>query len=418
MKFFFPDSQDQVDPGFDFRAETYASARVRHHDDVYAHEILDPVPFDGLLVSKAVVDGLSKTAGRYTLAQRHRMFRTGVHAFFRLDRAPGPPLQAMGDCGAFTYKDDDVQPYSIDEVIEFYDQCRFDYGISVDHLILDYRDAASDGADVPDEWRRRQSLTLDLADRFLQEYRRQGCRFVPLGVAQGWSPASMASSVRQLQDIGYERVALGGMVPLRTREIIACLQAIHAVRRPSTQLHLLGVTRCDHVTEFEAYGVTSFDSTSAFRQAFMDKWDNYHVLDGCYTAIRVPQVDGNARLKRAILAGQVDQAKALSLERRCIALLESLDDISPAPVPEILSALGEYAELCGVPFGHRQADAYRQTLEDAPWRHCPCAICRRLGIHAVIFRGSERNKSRGFHNLSVFRRRLDRHQGGVVRCTA
>lgn len=418
MRFFFPDSQDQVDPEFDFRAETYASTRIRHHDDVYAHEVLDPVPFDGLLVSKAVVDGLSKTAGRYTLAQRHRMFRTGVHAFFRLDHAPGPPLPAMGDCGAFSYKEDDVPPYSVDEVIEFYEQCRFDYGISVDHLILDYRDAASDGAEVPDEWRRRQCLTLDLAERFLQEHRRQRCRFAPLGVAQGWSPASMASCVRQLQDIGYERVALGGMVPLRTREILACLEAIDAVRRPSTQLHLLGVTRCDHITEFEAYGVTSFDSTSAFRQAFMDKWDNYHVLDGAYTAIRVPQVDGNARLKRAILAGHVDQARALSLERRCLALLESVDSISPATVAEILAALRDYAELCGAPLELRQVDAYRRTLEDAPWRLCPCAICRRLGIHAIIFRGSERNKSRGFHNLSVFRRRLDREQGGVIRCTA
>jgi hemerythrin-like domain-containing protein len=32
---------------------------------------------------------------------------------------------------------------------------------------------------------------------------------------------------------------------------------------------------------------------------------------------------------------------------------------------------------------------------------CPCVICRQLGIHVVIFRGAERNRRRGFHNLFV-----------------
>ena len=66
------------------------------------------------------------------------------------------------------------------------------------------------------------------------------------------------------------------MVPLKTPEIEACLQAIEDVRHPETRFHLLGITRTELVKHYERYGVTSFDSTSPFRQAFKDDRDNYY----------------------------------------------------------------------------------------------------------------------------------------------
>ena len=53
----------------------------------------------------------------------------------------------------------------------------------------------------------------------------------------------------------------------------------------------------------------------------------------------------------------------------------------------------------------RTADS-RTVLEDQPWKRCPCQICRHLGIHVVLFRGAERNRRRGFHNLFVTYRRV------------
>ena len=46
MKFFFPDSQDFVDPSFDMITEERSEYRVRQRDDLYAHEIFNPPPFD------------------------------------------------------------------------------------------------------------------------------------------------------------------------------------------------------------------------------------------------------------------------------------------------------------------------------------------------------------------------------------
>ena len=100
---------------------------------------------------------------------------------------------------------------------------------------------------------------------------------------------------------------MGGMVPLKTSEILACLERVNQSRKVSTRLHLLGITRCEQVREFARYGVASFDSTSPLRQAFKDLKDNYWTLDRNYSAIRVPQVQANPSLLKKIVAGKVNQ---------------------------------------------------------------------------------------------------------------
>ena len=326
MKFFFPDSQDFVDESFDFVSETRSDLRVRQRDDRYPHELFQVAPYDGILVSKAVVDGLGGGTGKYSLAQRHRFIRVGVREYFRLEN---PNLETMGDCGAFTYVREERPPYSAAEVADFYAECGFDYGLSVDHVILGYRaeyDQHLDGIDlVPPDWRARQEITFELAEQFLLYCRAKKYRFIPIGVAQGWSPESYALAVKTLQELGYRYIAFGGFVPLKTRDILACLQAASVVRKPDTQFHLLGITRCENVQAFGDFGVVSFDSTSALRKAFMDDKHNYYTLHGTYSAIRVPQVDANPELLRRIVAGQVSQERARELEQQCLTTLVKYD---------------------------------------------------------------------------------------------
>ena len=235
MKFFFPDSQDQIDPGFDFVTEERSPMRVRQRDDLYIHEVLGPQMIDGLLVSKAIVDGRAGAAGKYTLAQRHRLYRVGVRRFFRLDGVPEESVQTMGDCGAFSYATEEVPPYTPDEVIDFYDECDFDIGISIDHIIFGYDPKGTADLKQREIWRFRQNLTAELAEEFWARCRARKVRFAPVAVAHGWSPGSYASSVSALQKIGYKRIALGGMVPLKTNEILDSLKAINQVREPDAQ---------------------------------------------------------------------------------------------------------------------------------------------------------------------------------------
>jgi hypothetical protein len=208
--------------------------------------------------------------------------------------------------------------------------------------------------------------------------------------------------------MGYTYIALGGMVPLKTKEILACLAAINELRSPNTRLHLLGVTRTDHVAIFAGYGVVSFDSTSPLRQAFKDDKDNYYTLDRTYTAIRVPQVDGNPRLQRLIASGALSQDRARHLERSCLDALRQYN-AGECSLERTLDAIVAYDSFCEPKKNLREV--YREVLSDRPWESCLCDICRRLGYHVILFRGAERNRRRGFHNVWVFYRRLQRELG-------
>lgn len=404
MKFFFPDAHDLVDPSFDFVTERRNLVGSRQQAQLYAHEVLDEPPYDGMLLSKAMVDPHTCNSNvRYSFGQVQRLKRQGIREFLRLDR-PGLKrrIESMGDCGSFSYVNEPEPPYGTDSVIEFYLDCKFDYAVSLDHVILGFQ---TDDGEVQPEWKRRYEITLEKAREFLHRQKKEKLPFIPMGTAQAWSAESFKLAVRELQKMGYTYIALGGMVPLKTHEIISSLRAISEVRKNETKLHLLGISRLENLETFTNYGVHSFDSTSPLKRAFMDDKDNYHTLERNYTAIRIPQVDGNPQLKKLVLSGQVNFSAARKLELACFdgALAYEAGKLN---ADVLLERLKEYEALW---HGKKDDTArYRETLEDKPWKRCRCTICRELGIHVVLFRGAERNRRRGFHNLYVLRQRLDR----------
>jgi hypothetical protein len=325
------------------------------------------------------------------------MLRTGVRDFFRIT---DPNMPTMGDCGAFAYVREEHPPYSVEEVVDYYQNMGFDYGMSVDHIIFGY-DALD--RNVDNNWRLRRELTLTLARDFLSDHRKVKARFTPIGVAQGWSPSSYTDSVKRLQEMGYDYIALGGMIGLKSSEILNCLARIDGILKPGIGLHILGVTRIDSIQKFAELGVTSIDSTSPLRQAFKDSKDNYYAPERTFTAIRVPQVDGNPQLMRKVKSGKVNQQVARRLEQTCLEQLKRFDR-GEATVEGTVDALVTYEELYGE--GPSFGEIYREVLASAPWKECPCDVCRSLGIHVMIFRGAERNRRRGFHNLYVFYNQL------------
>lgn len=404
MDFYFPDSQDQIDPDYDFVTEEHLPFHVRQRDDRYAHEIHDPPPYSGILVSKTMVDG-GGSGTRYTTSHRHRLYRLGVHRFFRLPTG----LKVIGDCGAFSYVNEEKPPVSVSEVIDFYENLGVDEGVSVDHVILGFQ---ADG-EPREDWIDRQAITLELAADFFDEHKRRGCRFGAMGAAQGWSPASYAASVERLQEIGYQRIALGGMVSLKIEQIIDSLEAIGRIRLPETRLHLLGISRAEHYQTFRGLGVTSLDSTSPFRQAFKDDKDNYYtpptVNDDAanYVALRIPSAEGNTRLRGRIRAGQLDQQTVSRAEQWALKSVRAYD-LGKGTLTVARDALIEYEQI----FGTNRRDhteAYHATLEARPWAKCPCGVCTRWGVEVAIFRCTQRNKRRGFHNLWVFNQTMQRN---------
>ena len=67
-----------------------------------------------------------------------------------------------------------------------------------------------------------------------------------------------------------------------------------------------------------------------------------------------------------------------------------------------------YEDCRGSPALRKLETRYRETLSARPWRECGCAICASASIEVIIFRGSNRNKRRGIHNLAVYKNHIER----------
>ena len=421
MKFFYADSLDLVDPQFDFLAEkSLNSKRIPQRDDVYAHELMgEQRPYDGLLVSKALfrVGGGSVATGKYSQAQRKRFERDGAPKFLRFPRSGQPEpdrFPILGDCGAFAYRNEEEPPFSVEELIEFYEDGQFSMGISLDHVVLAYdprldRPDATQGtlpgveskhALVRQEAMRRQELSLENADEFRRKALARNVSFEPIGAAHGWSPDSYRRAARDLVRMGYDYIAVGGLVPRKSPEIAEILRAVRPETLGRARLHLLGVVRSELFDLMKASGVVSFDSSSPIWQAFKDAKDNYYSSDpgGHYTAVRIPQSDQGVPMRR-IREGVIDQAEAVAAEGAALAALRRFG-AREVSIESFLQTLRCYDDLLGDGRKtHTPWDRMERTLRDRPWEACGCPICSELGIEVVLFRGANRNRRRGFHNL-------------------
>ena len=414
MKFIFPDCLDYVDPGYDFKTDTFTPGRKPYWDDQFPHEFMDSPPYDGVLISRAIV-GDHLYTGKYTESQGQRFRLQGARTFLRYEECDYPGSLVFGDCGAFQYHNLDEPPYTPDDMLEFYDDGMFTHGCSVDHIIFELDPVYDKGKDVPEELKRRQRITLENAEKFLKGAMPMRNHFTPLGVVQAWSPESMADMASDLVKMGYDYLALGGLVPVGVKGIHQVLEAVRRKVPHDTRIHILGFAKANHLHDFLRHNITSFDTTSPLIRAFKDGKQNYWTEEGnqvgYYTAIKIPQVHANNKLKNMIQMGVYTQEFVIQKEQDA---LKSVWDYAAnkLDMETTLGALREYTRITLWTDKaddatldrktNRLLDVYRTTLHDRPWENCNCRVCREIGVDAVIFRSSNRNKRRGIHNLHIF----------------
>ena len=146
---------------------------------------------------------------------------------------------------------------------------------------------------------------LDNAQDFIETHKRLKSTFTPIAGCQGWDPESQAEMFKAQQDMGYEYIALGGLVRSKTEDILKILEAVNKIRKPSTKIHLFGVARPEAIPQFVEQKVDSVDSARFLRQAWLSATSNYYagdpedyvqmLKDGTskdvtwkYTAMRIP----------------------------------------------------------------------------------------------------------------------------------
>lgn len=430
IKFFLPDNDDRVDPDFDFQNERSQPYRDPYENDAYHYELYGELNCDGILVSKGVLESSSD--------KRRKVEDKGIHGFLRLpDHVP-----IIGDCGAFSYIMEEDPPYETGEIVDYYHLTGFNFGVSIDHLIIPfvytrynhyhYLDGQLIEVDdkkfhelqkkgmkvypkrelIPQQFfgcealvkeeyidiierQRRYDITLKNGLDFIEIHRKKGYYFEPVGAVQGWDPESYAQMAKEFIDNGYKYIALGSLVRSRNKEILDVVDEVNRIRPQDVKLHVFGVGRKDLIEPFKERGVSSVDNAGILRQAWLSSTNNYYAEGfNNYSSIRVPIFDEK---KHDCLLPNNNLMSNLQKQT-----LESLRKYGRGEngLSNVLEVVEHYNHEMKVP--EKIINTYRRTLENRPWEKCNCRICKEVGIEVIIFRGNNRNRRRGFHNTWFF----------------
>jgi len=369
-------------------------------DEEYLWEIFPCT--DGILLSKGyVTPKLEENIVKYG----------GINNFLRWN---GP---VIGDSGAWFYKYEDEPPCSVRELLDYYVKLRIPVGAHLDHMIL--KTVRVDGVQrelTPEEKKRRWEITLDNARETIELLNKEKFNHLQIiGVVQGWDVESYRVAVRQLLEMGYDYLGVGGIARKPTSQLVKIVEVINketdrfpSERRKKIRLHLFGFARLRVIPFLMKMRVVSFDTAAPLRQAWESGEHNYHFANPwrSYTAIRIRLTRvkkarrGLEKLEKETLEAMYKFAKHESpLEYVLNKLLDyerkilEVDGVEPKKIDKIVEVLRK---------------RYTRTLKDRPWEKCSCPVCREVGVDVIIFREGWRNGSRAHHNVRQFYLELEK----------
>jgi len=393
MRFFIPEWDDRVDPGYDFLTDTHSASHNSNplKNDYYMWDIfgIDQVPFDGVLVSIATLQQNSK---KYQLIQK-----TGIHQFLRLPKE----FEIIADCGAFSYINERIPPYKTSDVLKLYSELGFNYGVSIDHLVVPmYKDQNQERIDI---------TFNNGIEAFCEWKKHYKSDFQLIVAVQGAEVSDYIDMFEKFYRRGIRHFAFGSLVRAPTFFIVklidALIQNIKTTKKTPEFIHFFGVARCALFPKFkeleELIDHVSFDSASYLRKAWLTSANTqFNYIDQSwegYSAIRIPPKAD--RVKEEF----IDPQEYDVLSRRCLDTLRKFDN-NQISLDNAVHELEIFIEK-------RQDDPklltyYKRTLKSKSWKECPCPICKKIGIDVMIFRGNNRNRRRGFHNIFAFNQLL------------
>jgi len=173
----------------------------------------------------------------------------------RKDLPTGKPM--IYDCGAWSYKDDEIPPVNSEQVAALY-AAHAPAGsmvIAPDHMLIE-------GSDV--EYRR--AWNADQAKLFLGD--------CPPGMnamacVHGMNLDERVEHAKWLVSIGYRYIAIGGLAARASQKklVVSWVRAIRDAV-PDVWLHVLGLSSPDFMKTWNEIGIQSADGSSHFKQAF------------------------------------------------------------------------------------------------------------------------------------------------------
>lgn len=393
MKYFIPEWDDRVDPKYDFLRDEHSSEHVKDpFSDYYMWELfgIENVPFDGVLVSRMKVEE--------NKSKLKKIQELGIHKFLRLPKT----FPILGDCGAWGYIDQKLPPYDPIETLKFYKDVGVNIGVSVDHLVVKQYEADKDF---------RMRITFENGLLSYQVWKERYKKdFELLCAVQGETVAEYISIFEKYTAHGIAAFALGGLARRPTSFIVNLIERMKKsleTKEDISKIHFFGLARpllFKKFAELEEKGIqVTFDSASFLRRAWLSAQNNYFTLDGkAYSAIRIPQIGRRSGLRGKNKPNSERTEKQLGqLEYRCLSQMRLYAE-NRTSIDRVMTSLESYENALGRNRFQQLKDHYIETLKDRPWEKCDCPICSKIGVEVIIFRGNNRNRRRGFHNVWLF----------------
>ena len=206
--------------------------------------------------------------------------------------------------------------------------------------------------------------------------------------------------------MNYTYIAIGGLIRYTTTKVeeivTAVMRQVISRKQPQIKVHLLGILRPQLLEKFRQFGITSFDSASYLRKAWLRSSMNYFGTDmNWYSAIRVPY-SWNPNIRASAKEQGISTNTLRQMERDALTALKRFAK-SQEKLDTALEAVLEYDRLLFRTSEKMDLkEKYKQTLQSRIWEKCSCEICKGVGFDIMIFRGTNRNKRRGFHNVKMF----------------
>lgn len=402
--YFLPDWDDVLDENFDFSQDKFSHSKKSERNEKHCVRIMQPERIcDGILVSLAQNLGSKGILKKFGSTDFGSLAPKSIREHYDL----ASNQYAFGDCGAFSYVHKSSPTISTERALSMYQLYGFDLGASVDHIPLP--EIMIDGKKQllsVSEREARVKITKQNAMHFIELHRSKKCTFIPVGVIQGISEESYAKQLPEYVSAGYTHIAIGGLVPRKDKEIVKIIQELNKARqdlRPGIReklwIHLFGIFRPNLQEFIQTSQISSFDSATYFRKAWLRSNQNYLGKDGeWYSAIRVPMTSDPRTIKRLKQSG-LSISKLEKLEQKA---LKALHDFAKGHISltSTLDAIYEYDSLLNrnSESAEKMIRNYEKTLSNRIWEECNCPACQKTGIDVIIFRGCNRNKRRGAHN--------------------
>jgi tRNA-guanine family transglycosylase len=253
----------------------------------------------------------------------------------------------IGDSGAHSYRALDAPPFSCQDILEFYASGEFNYGMTLDMVASPWVRA---GGLTHIELEHRLQVTINNAEKCLELQAKYQYPVELLGVVQGWDVESYRRCAKALLELGFSYLAIAGQrkISLLQESILAIQQEVQQSNR-TVKIHVLGTGSPQILKFYVTQGITSFDSATWFRQAWMSGQHNYFMTNTTqHTSYRSTRI-----------------------------------------------GLGDFKDEC-------------LTWETAV--NCPCPVCKDIGQQILLFRGHERNTRRGFHNIYQYIQMLNSYR--------